>query len=75
MKRVIAYAVCLLTSAIFAFPFALVAIVIAEWARVRSWIYYVIAGLAIALGGFGAEYLNEVAGQPSIVNEIGRAHV
>ena len=56
-------------SAIFAFPFALVAIVIAEWARVRSWIYYVVAGLAIALGGFAAVYLNEVAGQPSIVNE------
>ena len=55
-------------SAIFAFPFALLAIVIAEWARVRSWIYYVIVGLAIALGGFAAEYLNEVAGQPSIVN-------
>lgn len=56
-------------SAIFAFPFALVAIVIGEWARLRSWIYYVIVGVAIALGGFAAEYLNEVAGQPSIVNQ------
>jgi hypothetical protein len=56
-------------SAIFAFPFAIVAIVIGEWARVRSWIYYAIAGLAIALGGFAAVYLNEAAGQLSIVNE------
>jgi len=56
-------------SAIFAFPFALIAIFIAEWARVRSWIYYVIVGVAIAAGGFAAVYLNEVAGQPSIVNE------
>jgi hypothetical protein len=56
-------------SAIFAFPFALLAIAIGEWRRVRSWIYYVIVGIAIALGGFGAEYLNEVGGQPSIVND------
>lgn len=56
-------------SAIFAFPFALLAIFIGEWARMRSWIYYMIAGVAIALGGFAAVYLNEVAGQPSIVNE------
>jgi hypothetical protein len=56
-------------SAIFAFPFAVIAIAIAEWARLRAWIYYVIAGLAIALGGFAAEYLNEVAGQPSIFND------
>ena len=56
-------------SAIFAFPFALVAIVIGEWWCVRSWIYYTIAGILIALAGFGAEYLNEVSGQPTIVND------
>lgn len=56
-------------SAIFALPFALIAIAIAEWQAIRSWIYYVIAGIAIALGGFGAEYLSEVGGQPSIVND------
>ena len=39
-------------SAIFALPFALIVIVIAEWSRVRSWIYYVLVGIAIALGGF-----------------------
>jgi hypothetical protein len=56
-------------SAIFAFPFAFILIGIAEWRAIRTWIFYVLAGLAIALGGFAAEYLNEVPGQPSIVNE------
>jgi hypothetical protein len=55
-------------SAIFAAPFALLAIVVAEWRCVRLWVYYAIVGILIALGGFGAEYLNEVGGQPSIVN-------
>ena len=55
-------------SAIFAAPFALIALVIAEWRCIRSWVYYAIFGILIALGGFGAEYLNEVGGQPSIVN-------
>lgn len=55
-------------SAIFALPFALIAIGIAELSRVRSWIYYVLVGIVIALGGFAAEYLNEVPGQPSIFN-------
>lgn len=56
-------------SAIFSFPFALVAIAIAEWRCLRSWIYYVIVGIAMSLGGFGAEYLSEVGGQPTIVND------
>jgi hypothetical protein len=56
-------------SAIFAFPFAFILIGIAEWRAIRTWIFYALAGLAIALGGFAAEYANEVAGQPSIVNE------
>ena len=42
---------------------------IAEWLAIRSWIYYVIAGIVIALGGFGAESSAEVGGQPSIVND------
>lgn len=56
-------------SAIFALPFALVAIAIGEWQRLRSWIYYALVGIAIALGGFAAQYLAEVGGQPSIVND------
>lgn len=55
-------------SAIFSFPFALVALILAEWRCIRSWVYYAIVGILIALAGFGAEYLNEVGGQPSIVN-------
>lgn len=55
-------------SAIFAFPFALVAGIIAERRCIRSWVYYAIVGILIAFAGFGAEYLNEVGGQPSIVN-------
>ena len=55
-------------SAIFAFPFALIAIALAEWLRVRSWIYYVVVGILIATGGFGAVSYFEVEGQPTIVN-------
>jgi len=56
-------------SAIFAFPFALILVAFAEWRAIRSWLYYVLAGIAIALGGFAAVYLNEVGGQPSIIND------
>ena len=56
-------------SAIFAFPFALIAIGVAEWLCVRSWIYYVVVGILIALGGFGAVSYFEVEGQPTIVND------
>jgi hypothetical protein len=56
-------------AAIFAFPFALVAIAIGEGLSIRSWIYYVLVGIAIALGGFGAHYLVEVGSEPTIVND------
>jgi hypothetical protein len=56
-------------TAIFSFPFALIALALAEWQRIRSWIYYVLVGIAIALGGFAAEYLAEAGGQPSILND------
>jgi hypothetical protein len=55
-------------SAIFSLPFALIAAVIAERRCIRSWVYYAIIGILIAFAGFGAEYLNEVGGQPTIVN-------
>ncbi len=55
-------------SAIFSFPLALIVIILAEWRCIRSWIYYAIVGVLIASAGFGAEYLSEVGGQPSIVN-------
>ena len=49
-------------SAIFAFPFAIIAIGMAELTHLRSWVYYVLVGVAIALGGFAAEYAAEVPG-------------
>jgi hypothetical protein len=60
-------------SAIFSFPFALLVVAVGEIWRVRSLLYYVLAGFIIALGGFLAEFLNEVAGQPSILNNYALA--
>ena len=56
-------------AAIFAFPFALIAIAIGEGLSIRTWIYYVLVGIAIALAGFGAHYLVEVGSEPTIVND------
>ncbi len=56
-------------SAIFAAPFALVAVGIAELWRIRFWLYYVLVGVVISLGGLAAVYGNEVQGQPSILND------
>jgi hypothetical protein len=56
-------------SAIFSFPFALLVIGFGEWRSIRSWLYYVIAGIVIALGGFAAEYMIEAGTQPSIAND------
>jgi hypothetical protein len=55
--------------AIFAAPFALVAIAIAEWQRWRDWAYYAAAAMAIALIGFFTQYQSETAQQGwSILN-------
>lgn len=54
--------------AIFSFLFAFVAIAIAEWLGWRAWTYYVLTGIAIALGGFLAQYAAENASQPTIFN-------
>ncbi len=56
-------------AAIFAFPFALVAVAIGEGLSIRSWIYYVLVGIAIALAGFGAHYMVEAGSEPTIVND------
>lgn len=55
-------------SAVFSAPFALVAAAIGEWRSIRSWTYYALVGLAIAVAGFTAQYQAEVAGQPSVAN-------
>jgi hypothetical protein len=56
-------------SAIFSFAFALILIAIAEWYAVRSWIYYALCGVAIAVGGFAALHSQEAAGYPTILND------
>lgn len=56
-------------TAIFAAPFALIAIALAEWQGIRDWAYYAGAAIAIALIGFFAQYHSETATQGwSIVN-------
>lgn len=56
-------------SAVFSAPFALVAAAIGEWQSIRSWVYYALAGIAIAIAGYIAIYSGETAGPNSIVNQ------
>jgi MFS family permease len=42
-------------SALFSVLFAFIAVIIAEWRKVRDWTYYAIAGIVIALLGFAAQ--------------------
>ncbi|MCB1521247.1 MAG: hypothetical protein KDJ37_11830 [Hyphomicrobiaceae bacterium] len=53
---------------IFSGLFALVAILIGEWLRQRSWVYYALIGMMIAAGGFIAQWTSENAAQPTIFN-------
>ena len=55
-------------SAIFGAAFTLIAAVIGEWLAIRNVVYYLLAGTAIALLGFLAQFSSEVAGQPTILN-------
>jgi hypothetical protein len=55
-------------SAVFAAPFALIAAAIGEWQGIRTWPFYALAGLAITLFGFIAQYSSEGPAQPTIVN-------
>ncbi len=55
-------------SALFALPFAAVAILFGIIQGVRGWAFYVFAGLAIGLFGFAALYVSEDGGQPTIAN-------
>lgn len=54
--------------AIFSFLFALLAIAFAEWQGVSNWVYYLLTGMTIAIGGFFAQYAAENASQPTIFN-------
>lgn len=55
-------------SAIFAAPFALIALLVAEWAHLRNWLYYAVVGMVIAALGFSLQYSSEIEGQPTIIN-------
>ncbi|MFN3743165.1 MAG: hypothetical protein ACK4TL_00530 [Hyphomicrobiaceae bacterium] len=53
---------------IFAAPLALVAAAMAEWRGIDEWIYYALVALLIAGVGFMAQYVSELQGAPTIVN-------
>ncbi|MEO1543444.1 MAG: hypothetical protein AAFR75_05425 [Pseudomonadota bacterium] len=55
-------------TAVFAAPFALVAICYGLWNKIRTASYYVIAGTLIGLFGFAAQFASERPGDPSIAN-------
>jgi hypothetical protein len=60
-------------TALFSAPFAVIGAVVGEWQAIRGWAYYGLAGLAIAIAGFIAQYSSEAAGQPTIVNSYALA--
>jgi hypothetical protein len=55
-------------TAIFAVTFVLIVAGLGEWLSIRALSFYLIAGLAIALLGFAAQFSSEVAGQPTVFN-------
>ena len=54
-------------SAVFAAPFAILAVLVAAWLPIRSRVYYAACGVIIALAGFSAQYVSE-AGAQTIYN-------
>ena len=54
--------------ALFAAPFALIAVLAATWRRLNRPAYFALAGIAIAGVGFWAQYRSEAAGELSILN-------
>jgi len=59
--------------AVFSMPFALIAVIISEVMRLRSFAYFAIVAMAIAVAGFGLIYSNESATEASIVNAYAMA--
>ncbi len=55
-------------SAIFAAAFMLIAAGVGEWLKIRTLPYYLLAGVAIALLGFAAQFSSEAGGQPTVLN-------
>jgi len=56
-------------AAIFAAPFALILAAISEWQALRSPVFYILGGVAIAGAGFLAQYSSEGAGQHTVLND------
>ena len=54
-------------SAVFSAPFALIGAAIGEWRALRSWTYYALVGVLIAIIGFLVQYSSE-SGGASILN-------
>ncbi len=52
----------------FAAPMAFAGVIMAEWRGIDDWIYYVLVALVIAGVGFLAQYVSELQGAPTIVN-------
>lgn len=59
--------------AFIAAPLALIAALIAEWRGIREWLYFAAVGLMISVVGFLAQYVSELQGQPTIVNNYAMA--
>lgn len=55
-------------SAVFAAPFAFLAVAISEWQAVRSIFYHVLVGVGISMAGFASQYMGEAQAAPSILN-------
>jgi hypothetical protein len=48
--------------AVFSAPFVCLAAGFGEWQPVRNWIYYALAGIAVAITGFLVQYSGETGG-------------
>lgn len=59
--------------AFIAAPLALIAALIAEWRGIREWLYFAAVALMIAVVGFLAQYVSELQGQPTIINNYAMA--
>ena len=60
-------------TAVFAFPFAILAIACGEWRGIRSLAYYGVAGIIVASIGLAYIAGNESAATPSVINAYAAA--
>jgi hypothetical protein len=55
-------------AAVFSAPFVFLATALGEWQAIRNWVYYALAGIAVAMTGFLVQYSGEPGGQ-TIMND------